>query len=371
MKHAQTLQAFFDSPLAQSAEFNLSASAAEPVPHSELFALEPGAREALFEVSLDYPRRHGSAELEAAVASRYSALGDGAVQLSSGLDDALAMTHLALVQPGDRVVVLTPCYPPHLLLARWRGAQVVKWKARPENDWVPDLDELAALVAEPTRLVIATFPQNPTGFFPDADYRRRLIACLAAREVTLLSDEIYAGMPAVPGVQVPNLASAYPKAISLHGLSKTCGLPGLRIGWLASADREALRAIRAVANHFNCYLPAPADFLARLALRHEKALISRNTAIVEANQVHAEAFFARHANRFEWRAPDAGVLSFPRWLGDGGATALSDRLLEAARLTFAPSTCFEAGDGHLRLSLARRSLAAGLERLDAFLTGPG
>ena len=107
--------------------------------------------------------------------------------------------------------------------------------------------------------------------------------------------------------------------------------------------------------------------MADLALRHEHQIIDRNTAIVRANETLAHEFFARRANLFEWLPPSAGVLSFPTWLGSGGACALSDRLLKEAALTFAPSTCFDAGDQNLRLSTARRSFADALSALDEFI----
>ena len=364
----QTLQEFFDSPLAKRARYNLSASAAEPMTQAELFGFEPGSLEALQSISLDYPHRHGSVELIAQVASRYRGIDETGIVLTSGLDDGLGMLFLSLVAPGDRVVVLTPCYPPHLQLPRWRGAQTVPWTARPENGWIPDLDELRTLTAQPTRLVIATFPQNPAGFMPDRAYTDALIDMLAERGITLVSDEIYAGLPSGTAGEAINLAADNDCVISMHGLSKTCGLPALRVGWIASRDVRSLDAIRKVRNLFNCYLPEPIDFMARLALRHESAIVARSSAIANQNTRHAKRFFARHGNLFDWRAPSTGVLSFPRWLGPGGTKFLSDRLLREAAITFAPSLCFEAGDQHLRLSVARRSLEPGLEALEEFLS---
>ena len=363
----QLLQAFFETPLAKQARYNLSASAGEPLAGDELRSLEPGVAEGMLDHSLDYPRRHGSAALVAAIASRYKDIDEDGVAVTSGLDDALGLLFPALVNPGERVVVLTPSYPPHLLLPKACGAEVVPWAARAENDWVPDLDELRQLIEPQTRMVLATFPQNPTGFMPDMDYVEKLVALLRERNITLVSDEIYSGLPHEDARGVNKLADHYEHAVSMHGLSKTYGLPGLRVGWIVSRDRDVMAQVRKKRELFNCYIAPPVDFLAQLALRHESKILSRNAEMVQTNLDTAKRFFAQHDNLFRWRAPSAGVLSFPRWLGPGGTAALSQQLLEQVSLAFAPSYCFGAGDDHFRLSVSRRSFEAALGELDVFL----
>ena len=241
------------------------------------------------------------------------------------------------------------------------------WEARPENDWVPDLDELRELVKPKTRLVLVTFPQNPTGFMPDQSYVDTLVEILRERETLMISDEIYSGLPHESSKGVNNLSDHYEHAVTMHGLSKTYGLPGLRVGWIVSRDLGVMRRIRKERELFNCYVAPPVDFLARLVLRHEATILNRNSQLVRDNLELATKFFARHDNLFRWCAPMAGVLSFPRWLGLGGTRVLSQQLLERESLAFAPSYCFGAGDDHFRLSVSRRSFADGLERLEHFL----
>ena len=112
----------------------------------------------------------------------------------------------------------------------------------------------------------------------------------------------------------------------------------------------------------------PVEALARIVLGHEDALIERATRIRAASLDAANAFFGQHANLFQWTAPESSVLSFPRWTGPGGAKALKrDRLVTGAKLTLAPSTCFEAGDHHVRIGLGRRTTPAALTHLAEFL----
>ena len=118
----------------------------------------------------------------------------------------------------------------------------------------------------------------------------------------------------------------------------------------------------------NAYLPAPIEFLTGLALRHGQELKSRNSDIFATSLKAANSFFKRHDNLFAWSPPEAGVLSFPRWLGPGGTKELSDRLIEEVSIALAPSLCFDAGDNHFRVGLCRRSFPEALERLDDFCT---
>lgn len=360
------LQEFFDDPATIATRHKMSASASEPVGQTELLGLEPGAEERFVKLGLDYPERFGPAELRTTIANKYKSVPFDGVLISTGLDEGLALFASALIEPGDRVIVLTPCYPPHLLLPEWRGAEIVPWPARPENNWVPDLDELADLLSKPAKAVITTFPQNPTGFMPDELYLSAFLALLERSGTVLLSDEIYAGLPA--GTAVPNLADRYEKAVSLHGLSKTCGLPGLRFGWLASRDTQTMGAVKRVKDLFNCYVPAPISFLAGVALRNEAKLIRRNSDILETSIAAAESFISRHGNLFSWIPPGAGTVAFPRWHGPGGTQALSDRLVREASIALAPSLCFDAGDDHVRFGMCRRNFPESLSALESFLS---
>ncbi|UUX49522.1 pyridoxal phosphate-dependent aminotransferase [Nisaea acidiphila] len=365
MTKQRGLQEFFDDPATIATRHKLSASASEPVGQAELLALEPGAAERFVALDLDYPERFGPSDLRTSIKRKYASVPFDNVLITSGLDEGLALLFTALVEPGDRVIVLTPCYPPHMELPAWRGAEVVPWPARPEKDFVPDLEELEALLSKPAKAVLTTFPQNPTGFLPDEAYTAAFLQLLERTGTPLFSDEIYAGLPL--GNAVPKLADRYEKAISLHGLSKTCGLPSLRFGWLAGRDSAAMAKVKAVKNLFNAYVPAPVAFLAELAFKHEGTLLARNSAILEASIEAADSFIARHGNLFSWTPPAAGTVAFPRWLGPGGTQDLSDRLIRDASIALAPSLCLDAGDDHVRFGMCRRNFPEGLAALDRFL----
>ena len=360
------LKEFFYTDDAGTAEYNLSRSFAEPLTAGELLALEPDARERLDAMTLGYPGLDGSEGLRSAIAAKYPGFSSNNVIATSGLDDALAVLALALVEPGDRVIVQTPAYQTYLTVPRWRGAEIAEWRGREENGWLPDLDELEDLLRLPARWVMINFPNNPTGAMPDASYLKRLVELVQASGTLLISDEIYAGLP---GAQEPfePLCCRYPRAVSLHSVSKTLGVPGLRIGWIVCGDREVTERIKALRFHFNSFISAPSEFMGTLALRHEAEIIERNSRILSDNIATADSFMARHDNLFGWFAPAAGVNAWPQWRGPGTTKELSDAMLHAAKLLIAHSALFLGGDRHVRLGLGCKGFDTALERFDGFL----
>ncbi len=360
------LKDFFMSPEASSAEFSLSPSYAEPMVLSELLALAAPGQNNFEDISLGYPPLHGSAGLRSRIANLYEGFAVDNIVVTNGLDDALGAIGLALASPGDRIIVQTPCYQTHRSVAAWRGVEVCEWPCVEENGWAPDLGYLEDLLKQPTRFVVLCTPHNPTGFTPDLDFRNRLIDLLRTNGTVLIADEIYTGLPNTVPWGEP-LACQYENAISLHGLSKTLGLPGLRVGWMATQNLSLLEEIREIKDHFNSFITAPSEYLAALALDHSSEILTRNSNILAGNVAIANAFFQRHGNLFDWTAPVAGVNGFPRWLGPDDAETVSMKLLRERRLLLASSARFNWGKDHFRVGLGCRSLAQAMERLDEYL----
>ncbi len=364
------LKRFFSEGPAAAARANLSPSFAEPLPLAELLACEPDAAERLARLSLAYPGIHGGRVLRAAIAGRYARLQPEHVIVTCGGDDALASLFLALVRPGDHVIVHTPHYGPLASLAAWRGGDVTPWQADEGAGWRPDLDDLARLRRPATRLIVTSFPHSPTGFVPDHGYLARLVALADDAGAILVGDEIYRGLPLTDAGEPPSLADLSARAVVLDSVSKTLGLPGLRVGWLATRDATVLAAVGELRLHFNSFVGAPSEFLAALALRHAKRLLARNRALARANLAHLRDFLGRHAALFAWQPPRGGVVAYPRWLGAGATSALSARLLREHGLLLAPSAYFAGGERHVRLGFGTAATPTNLALLEEAL-GPG
>jgi aspartate/methionine/tyrosine aminotransferase len=155
-------------------------------------------------------------------------------------------------------------------------------------------------------------------------------------------------------------------------MSKSYGLPGLRVGWLACRDRATLALLERHKHYTSICDAGPSELLAAMALEHGAAIHARNRAIVAENVATFDAFFARHADRFEWAPPQGGCVAFPRLLGGADASAFCRALVEAEGVLLLPADVYRSALGpvpedRFRIGVGRRNPEAGLEALTRFL----
>lgn len=323
----------------------LAVSDCESTTVSELMGLEPEAEAGLGSLRLGYTESAGHAELRAAVASHHPGLSaDDVLVHSAGVEVLFTACH-ALVDPGDEVVVQTPCYQALRTAPALAGGRVLPWPAHVgEGRWEWSDDELDELLSRPAvRLLVVNTPHNPTGRHVDVPTLRAILQRAREAGVRVLVDEAYAGTE-LDGVRRPTAAELDPTAATLGLVSKGMGLPGLRIGWLLSRDHELLDAAARVKDHTTICAPAPAEYLATLALRHRDALLARTRRILERNRQRLASFMARHRDLFVEMPPEAGSICFPRTAPGAPLTAveLCRRARDEAGVLLAPGVLFGA-----------------------------
>ncbi len=351
-----------------SARHLLSASDCEALALAELLEMAPPGPAAIWrELRLGYTETQGHPRLRAAIAALYERIAPDDVVVSAP-EEAVFLAMHALLEPGDRVVVQVPAYQSLHEVARSVGCDVVPWPlAAVAGEWRLDLDALERSVDGRTRMVVINFPHNPTGAQASRAEFDAVVARAAARGAWLFSDEIYRLLEHDPADRLPAAADVYERAISLSGLSKAFGLPGLRIGWLASRAPGLAGRLLALKDYTTLCNSAPSEALAIVALAVRDRILARNLAIVRENSAEAGRFFARHPGRFEWLAPRAGSVAFPRWIGGASADDLCRGLLAAHGAMLVSGSMFDAGAEHVRIGLGRRDLPEGLALLGDYL----
>ena len=344
----------------------LSSSDCETMTVAELLTLAGWPAEALARLPLSYTDTQGEPPLRDRISARYAGLRPDDILVCTP-SEGIRIAAEALLEPGDRVVVQMPCYQALEEIPRQLGCAVVGWPlVETEGGWRMDLDHLASLLDARTKLLVLNAPHNPTGHLPSASEMNTIVALAKDRGVRLFCDEMYRGLERRPSDRLPPVCLAAERAVSLGGLSKTYGVPGLRIGWLATRDRSALAGMVARKDYTTICASAPSQLLACAALDCADALAARSQGFVAENLERATAFVARHPDLLAWRTPLAGSVAFPRWLR-GGAAAFCERAVSETGVMIVPSTVFNFGDAHIRVGLGRRGFADAIGALEPWL----
>jgi aspartate/methionine/tyrosine aminotransferase len=157
--------------------------------------------------------------------------------------------------------------------------------------------------------------------------------------------------------------------ISLGVMSKTYGLAGLRIGWIATQNQSLYQKISHLKDYTTICSSAPSEFLAELALRHRGELAGRNLAIIRGNLTLLEDFFSHHQERFSWIKPKAGPIAFPKLLS-GDVNDFCDSLVKEHGVMLLPGTVYDHPGNHFRIGFGRKNMPEALAGLEEFLS-PG
>jgi aspartate/methionine/tyrosine aminotransferase len=344
-----------------SCELMLALSGAEPMTATELTEIA-GERPGL-DWEIGYTPSSGYPELRDAIAALNPPAERENVMVTVGAIEALLILCNLLLDPGDEVVCLWPAYQPLHELATGAGADVRFVALEQEEGFAIDLGAIEDAVGPRTKVVLLNVPHNPTGQTIPPEDLRELARRLAPLGVSLIIDEVFREMRSG---HPPSAWDGQDNLIVVGSMSKAYALPGLRIGWLVARPELVVRA-----RQFRKYTslnPGSRDQLwALAALEHRADVLARTWALTEGGAALATRWIAEHPDDFELTAPPAGGLFFPRLRHDVPTLDFCAELVHDTGVLLAPgSVCYES-EGFLRLGVATSQLAAGLERLDAWL----
>jgi aspartate/methionine/tyrosine aminotransferase len=346
----------------------LCASDVEGWRMADLLDLADDASAALWrDLRLGYTEAPGHPLLRAEIASLYDRVSADDVLVFAGAEEAIFCLANTIVGPGDHAVVAWPGYQSLYEVARATGAEVTLHDLREADGWQLDPERLIESLRPNTRLVVVNAPHNPTGMLPTHEEWGLLTSTLADRGIHLLSDEVYRFLELDEGDRLVAGADALERGISLGVMSKSFALAGLRIGWLATRDRDVLARCAAFKDYTTICSSAPSEVLALIALRARETVLRRSRAIVEANLPLLDAFFAAHADRWSWVRPRGGSIGFPRLLDDEPVESFAARLVETEGVLLLPGPVIGHPGNHARVGFGRTDLLDALAGLERFL----
>lgn len=262
-------------------------------------------------------------------------------------------TLLALADVGDEIIYPNPGFPIYESMIDYVGAKSVPIRLREEKDFGFDVDELASLINDRTRLIILNSPHNPTGGVLRKQDIKEIAAAIGDRNIMVLSDEIYSrlifdgehySIMSVPGFQE--------RTILLDGFSKTYAMTGWRMGYGVMRADLAAHMTRLMTNSNSC--TASFTQIAGIeALRGEQSSVEHMKAQFQKRR----DVFVAGLNRikgFSCRVPKGAFYVFPNITKTGWKSRqLADVLLEQAGVACLSGTAFgDFGEGYLRFSVA-------------------
>ena len=319
------------------------------------------------DVKLGYGWSNGLPELRELVAEQYEDLDADSIVVTNGAIEANFIISNTLLDANSEVVTIFPTYAQLWQVGENLGARVKKWRLLMDNKYKPNIDQLADMI-ENTDLIIINYPHNPTGAVIDKKDLEKICELAEQHNIPLLSDEIYRGLEYKATDRAPPAVDLSENAISVAGLSKVYGLPGLRIGWLACKNKELLDRIWSFRDFTSICNGVINEKLAAIALQNRELLRERGLKIAIENFEILKQWVDDHSDVISWVPPKAAVLTMLMYHFDMDSETFCRGLIEQKSVFVVPGSCFET-EQQFRVGFGydTERLKIGLQKLSEYI----
>ena len=289
--------------------------------------------------------------------------------ITVGVSEALYLALTAVLDPGDEVLIPTPCFVAYQAEVILAGGVPVEIPSRAQDNFQPHLEALAEAVTPRTKAILVGYPNNPTGAVASPETLKEVLKIAEKHDLVVISDEIYDRLVyGVPHVCFAALDGAWPRTITLGGFSKDYAMTGWRIGY-AAAPAEILKGMLRIHQYTIMSAPTTAQAAAlealccgEDALQEMVAEYDRRRKLIVGglNHLGLPTFEPRGAF---YAFPDVSVAGMDD-------ETFAQRLLDEERVAVVPGSAFGAGGGgFVRCSYATayEKIEEALRRMDAFM----
>lgn len=346
----------------------LCCSDAETWSLKELLSLaDPMSQKLWDSLTLGYTESPGHPLLRQEIANLYSTLSADNVLTFAGAEEGIYCAMRVLIEPGDHVIVINPCYQSLYTLSKTLGAKVSAIQLRAENQWNLNLDEVKNAFKPNTKLIIINYPHNPTGSLLDQKTQEGLIELAKQSNAYVFSDEVYRYLEIDENKRLPAIADMYEKGISLNVMTKSFGLAGLRIGWIGSRDEKFLQEIGSYKLYTSICNSAASEILAFMALRAKEKILKRNREILLKNLKHLDDFMQRNQKALSWVRPKGGTMAVLKLLLPIDVDEFAKNLVKQEGILIMPSSVFDLPGNYFRIGFGRKNMPSILEKFETYL----
>lgn len=355
----------------KSATLDIAQSTIEALSLEEILSFEPDGGKAfmakLMKEQFSYGWIEGSPAFKTEVANLYQRVPEDNILSTNGATGANFLSILGLVGQGDHVIAQYPSYQQLYDWPKTLGAQVDYWQIKEENGWLPAIDELRQMVKPTTKLICLNNAAQPTGAIMTPSFLSEVIEIARSVDAYLLCDEVY--LPLDEETDYAPIADLYEKGISTNSISKTYSVPGIRVGWIATQDRNLCDEFRKIRDYTMISTGVFDDAVASLVLKHREKVLARARQIVKGNLAILKDWVEQEP-LVSMIFPKAVSVSFLKFeeLPPNKTEDFAVQLLKETGVLIIPGNRFDL-PGYARIGYCtdEKTLREGLRKLSEFL----
>ena len=263
----------------------------------------------LDDMLLPYGDHLGDPRLRKLIAEQAGMADPDCVIVTAGAATALFLVASSLLQPRDHMIVARPNYGTNIETPRAIGADISYLDQIFEEGYKVDIPKLESMIRPDTKYISLTNPHNPTGTMMSLVELKEVVAIVEKHDIWLLLDETYRDM--FKGEVLPVAASLSRKVISIASLSKTYGIPGIRIGWIICQDKEMMDLLLCAKEQVCIGGSVVDEYIGYVALSQKKKWIVENDATIARRFAMVKEWMEKE-ECIEWVEPQAACTCFPR-----------------------------------------------------------
>ena len=352
------------------AKYNIAETCVDSISMDELFSLTGESKEGFLRKlctrRMTYGDIEGLPEFKKGIGRLYKTIKEENIVPTHGASGANHHVFYSLINPGDRIISIMPTYQQLYSIPESFGANVQILQLSKEDAYLPDMKKLRELAVPGTKMICINNPNNPTGALMDDKFLEEIVEIARSVGAWVLSDETYRHLSQEDG-WCRSIADIYEKGISVGSMSKVFSLAGLRLGWIATHDTEAVKTFMSHRDYNLISCGIFDEMLAAVALKHSDKLLERSRRIVRENLQILDSWVQKEPH-ISYVKPKAGTTALVYYDLDIPSYEFCEEMYHKTGAFVTPGDCFEMPHS-MRIGYAygKQALIDGLNAISEFI----